>query len=322
MIIHIFEKKKDFMQMNIRNQHIILGALFLTLTAGTPHNGDGGTNHSTGFTEDYRIHALSIPTDLTLGGESIPLNDPEVYERLDRELLVNTYWQSNTLLMIKRAHRWVPKFEAIFEAEGVPSDLVYLGLIESGYQNVVSPAGAAGYWQFLESTGKEYGLIIDNEVDERYHPEKAALAAAKYLKDAKEEFGSWTLAAASYNMGKAGVSRQLERQGVDDYYDLLLNSETARYVFRIVAVKEIVSNPAKYGFLLDEEDYYPQIQTTTVEIDSAIASFPEFATDLGINYKTLKYHNPWLREAYLKNKNKRTYLIEVPVDKSFISEEE
>ncbi|NVK26871.1 MAG: lytic transglycosylase domain-containing protein [Flavobacteriia bacterium] len=308
--------------MNIRNQHILLGALFLTLTAGTPHKGDSDTENTSEFTDDYRIHALEIPEDLTLAGEAIPLNDPEVYERLDRELLVNTYWQSNTLLMIKRAHRWVPKFEAIFEAEGVPKDLVYLGLIESGYQNVVSPAGAAGFWQFLESTGKEYGLVIDNEVDERYHPEKSALAAAKYLKEAKEQFGSWTLAAASYNMGKAGVSRQLERQGVNNYYDLLLNSETARYVFRIVAVKEIVAHPAKYGFLLNEEDYYPAIETTTIELDSAVASFPEFAAELGINYKTLKYHNPWLREAYLKNRNKRTYLIEVPVDKSFISEEE
>lgn len=293
----------------------------LLLTAGTSNN-ETDSIPTGGFEEDYNIYSLSLPPTAELAGESVPLNDPEVQERLDRELLVNTYWQSNTVLMIKRANRWIPTFQKIFKEAGVPEDLVYLGLIESGFQNVVSPAGAAGYWQFLESTGKEYGLIIDGEVDERYHPEKSAKAAAEYLKSAKEELGSWTLAVASYNMGISGVKRQLERQQASNYYDLLLNSETSRYVFRVIAVKDIVTQPEKYGFHVAETDLYNPLDTRMVSIDTAIADLPKFAADMGINYKTLKYHNPWLREAFLRNKHKRTYNIEIPTNTEFIRSSE
>lgn len=308
--------------MKTRLQYAILGASFILMTAGSPHGGETDSTHQANFETDYNIYSLSIPEDLSFAGERVPLNDPDVRERLDRELLVNTYWQSNTLLMIKRANRWLPTFKQIFVEEGVPEDLVYLGLIESGFQNVESPANAAGFWQFLSSTGKEYGLIIDGEVDERYHPEKSARAAAKYLAKAKEAFGSWTLAAASYNMGMSGVSRQLERQKVGNYYDLLLNSETSRYVFRIIAVKEIITQAERYGFHLRDEDLYQDIETEIFEVDSAIASWPDWASEHGINYKTLKYHNPWLREDDLRNSAGRTYQIEVPVEKSFISEGE
>ncbi len=298
----------------MRVAYFFLGAFFLVLTAGTPTDDPTELEqHRAGFKEDYSIYSLPIPENLNLANEAVPLNDPEVRERLDRELLVNTYWQSNTLLMIKRADKWMPEFKKIFREEGVPEDLVYLGLIESGYQNVVSPAGAAGFWQFLESTGEDYGLIIDGEVDERYHPIKSARAAARYLKESKEEFGSWTLAAASYNMGRAGVSRQLERQGANNYYDLLLNSETARYVFRVLAVKSIVGDPESYGFHVHEEDLYPVIETKVVTIDGPVESFPDFAKGHGISYKTLKYHNPWLRESYLKNTSGREYQLEIPV---------
>lgn len=310
-------KKK--MKGNIRLQYFFLGVALMGLTAGTPHGGEADSTYQENFQEDYNIYSLSIPESLTFAGEDVPLNDPDVRERLDRELLVNTYWQSNTLLMIKRANRWLPEFKEIFREEGVPEDLVYLGLIESGFQNVVSPANAAGFWQFLSSTGEEYDLIIDGEVDERYHPVKSARAAAQYLSKAKEEFGSWTLAAASYNMGMAGVRRQLERQKVSNYYDLLLNSETARYVFRIIAVKEIISRPAEFGFHLRDSDMYNAIPTEKIEVSTAIESWPDWAQEHGINYKTLKYHNPWLREDYLRNRANRTYQIEVPTDKSFIS---
>lgn len=307
------------MKVNIRFQYLFLGAALMGLTAGSPHGGEADSTYQANFQEDYNIYSLSIPESLSFAGENVPLTDPDVRERLDRELLVNTYWQSNTLLMLKRANRWLPEFKQIFQEEGVPEDLVYLGLIESGFQNVVSPANAAGFWQFLSSTGEEYGLIVDGEVDERYHPVKSARAAAQYLASAKEEFGSWTLAAASYNMGKAGVRRQLERQKVSNYYDLLLNSETARYVFRIIAVKEIVNRPVEFGFHLRDADKYEAIPTEVVEVTGAVESWPDWAHEHGINYKTLKYHNPWLREDYLRNRSNRTYQIEVPTDKSFIS---
>ncbi len=297
----------------MRVLYFFLGALVLTITAAnSSKNDENQTITRSDFTEDYTIHSLPLPESVELAGEGVPLDDYEVAERLDRELLVNTYWQSNTLLMIKRGAKWIPTFTQIFQEEGVPTDLVYLGLIESGYQNVVSPAGAAGFWQFLESTGEEYGLVINGEVDERYHPEKSARAAAQYLKESKEEFGSWTLAAASYNMGRAGLGRQLERQGTTNYYDLLLNSETARYVFRILAVKTILSDPEAYGFLVHEEDHYTRPETYTVELSTPVESFPGFAAEHGISYKTLKYFNPWLREAFLKNREGRTYEIILP----------
>lgn len=307
------------MTVNIRLQYLLLGAVFTALTAGSPHGDEPNSAHHAGFEENYNIYSLSLPESLDFAGEAVPLSDPDVRERLDRELLVNTYWQSNTLLMIKRAHRWLPEFKSIFQEEGVPEDLVYLGLIESGFQNVVSPANAAGFWQFLSSTGKEYDLIIDGEVDERYHPLKSARAAAQYLAKAKQEFGSWALAAASYNMGMSGVQRQLDRQKVNNYYDLLLNSETARYVFRIIAVKEIVNRPSDFGFHVQDEDLYTAIPTEVIEVTGAVESWPDWAHEHGINYKTLKYHNPWLREDYLRNRNGVVYQIEVPTDKSFIS---
>lgn len=309
--------------MNIRVSHIAVALLFVSLTAGTPdYIGGNDEEQRTRFTEDYKIHSLPLPTGLSLGGEAVPYSDPDVRERLDREILVNTYWQSNTILLIKRANKWLPTMREIFREEGVPQDLVYIGLIESGFQNVVSPAGAAGFWQFMESTAKDYNMVVDGEVDERYHALKSTRAAAKYLKDAHEKFGNWTLATASYNMGMNGVERQLERQKANNYYDLLLNSETARYVFRVLAVKEIVESPEKYGFHVREADMYPVLETTPVSVDTAIVDLAQFALDHGINYKTLKYHNPWLREAFLRNRNNRTYVIDIPVDTSFIHQAE
>lgn len=309
--------------MNIRFSHLLAAVLFLSLTAGNNrYEGQGDEEQKARIAKDYNIHSLPLPEDLTLGGEGVPMNDPDVRERLDRELLVNTYWQSNTILLIKRSERYLPEMKQIFAEEGVPTDLTYVGLIESGFQNVVSPAGATGFWQFMEATGKEYGLEIQGEIDERYHVMKSTRAAAQYLKSAREKFGSWTLAVASYNMGMAGVERQLERQKATNYYDLLLNSETSRYVFRVLAVKEIIENQEEYGFHIRESDLYPIIETQAVVVDTAIADLAQFSLDLGINYKTLKYHNPWLRDSFLKNKDKRSYTFDIPVDKSFIDSEE
>lgn len=262
--------------------------------------------------DSYRIEALPMPENLNFAGETVPLKDPDVYERMDRELLVNTYWQSNALLFMKRANKYFPVIEPILKEEGIPDDFKYLAVIESGLTQAVSPARAVGFWQILEGTGKDYGLEINDNVDERYNIEKSTRVAADYLKKAKERFGSWTLAAASYNAGQYGVDKQLERQKVDGYYDLLLGEETGRYVFRILAVKEIMTHPEKYGFNFTEKDLYAHIPVEKVKVDTVVKDFPDFAEKFGINYKVLKVHNPWLRDDHLKNASRKTYYIDIP----------
>ncbi|MBT8257787.1 MAG: lytic transglycosylase domain-containing protein [Bacteroidia bacterium] len=261
---------------------------------------------------DYNVYALNIPTELDFAGEALPLENPDILERMDRELLVNTYWQSNGLLMFKRANKYFPIIEPILERHGIPEDFKYLAVIESGLQNVTSPAGARGFWQIMKTTGRENGLEINTNVDERYNLELATEVACKYLLKAKKRFGSWTLAAASYNAGMAGVSRRLKDQGVETYYDLLLGEETGRYIFRIVALKEILNNPDHYGFNFRYKDLYSTVPTFKVEVDTAVTNFVQFAGRFGINYKILKLHNPWLREKHLNNKSGKKYLIEIP----------
>jgi len=262
--------------------------------------------------KDYKIHAIALPETMDFAGESVPLGNPDIRERLDRELLVNTYWQSNMLIMIKRAEKYFPIIEPMLEEYGLPDDFKYLAIAESGLDNVRSPAGAAGFWQFLKGTGREYGLEVNDYVDERYHLEKATKVAADYLKKSKKRFGSWTSAAGAYNAGNAGISRQMKRQGVDDYYDLLLNKETSRYVFRILAFKEIVGDPEKYGFHIDKKEFYTSVPTFKVKVDTAVTDFAGFAKRFDINYKILKIHNPWLRDTFLKNASGKEYYIEIP----------
>ena len=261
---------------------------------------------------DYNVYAIPMPDNLNFAGERVPIESPDIKERMDRELLVNTYWQSNALLIFKRAHKYFPIIEPILKEEGVPDDLKYLAVIESGLTQAVSPARATGFWQILKDTGKEYGLEVNDNVDERYNIEKSTRVACTYLKQSYKRFGSWTEAAAAYNAGNYGVSRRLKEQNVMDYYDLLLGEETGRYVFRIVALKEILNNPKKYGFNFTQKDLYDPITTYKVEVDTAVTDFVKFAERYGINYKILKIHNPWLREDHLNNKSRKKYLIEIP----------
>lgn len=261
---------------------------------------------------DYNVYALPLPKTLDFSGESMPLIKQDVKERMDRELLVNTYWQSNGFLLLKRAHKYFPIIEPILEAYGVPDDFKYLALIESGLQNVTSTAGAKGFWQIMKSTAKEYGLEVNANVDERYNLILSTKVACEYLLKAKQRFGSWTLAAASYNAGMNGIASELERQSVDNYYDMLLGQETGRYVFRIIALKEITNNAKKYGFNYTDDDLYNYPPTFSVEVDTAVSDFVQFAEGFGINYKQLKIHNPWLRETFLNNKSRKKYNIEIP----------
>lgn len=269
------------------------------------------------FKESYRIFSLDIPESLNFCNEDVPIENFDVRERFDRELLVNTYWQSQTILFIKRSNRYFKVIEPILEEEGVPNDFKYLALIESGLTNVVSPAGATGFWQIMKSTGLEKGLVINNYVDERYHLKKSTRVACKYLKEAHEEFGNWTLAAASYNMGINGVRRQLKLQKAHGYYDLELNEETARYVYRILAAKEIISNAREYGFNVKTRDLYQHIPTKTVVVDSSITDLVEAAENWGLSYKYLKLFNPWLSSNSLPNADKHTFEFDLPVEGDF-----
>ncbi|MGB0896823.1 MAG: lytic transglycosylase domain-containing protein [Flavobacteriaceae bacterium] len=266
----------------------------------------------TSYVNNYNVYALTLPKKLVFAGENVPVEQPDIKERIDREFLVNTYWQSNGFLMFKRANKYFPIIEKILAEEGVPDDFKYLAVIESGLTNVVSPAGARGFWQIMKTTGREYGLEVNANVDERYHLEKSTRVACKYLKDAKEKLGSWTLAAAAYNGGMSGMSRRLSKQQVSGYYDLLLGTETSRYVPRIVAMKYILMQPHKFGFNFEKTDLYDAIPTRTIQLDTAITNIAQFSKDLGVNYKIMKIHNPWLREGHLNNKTRRTYEIKIP----------
>ena len=308
--------------MNAKRIYVISGILGLTAGAlvvllnsfinnGKPTK-EENEHYQKQITEKYRIFSLPLPEKLDFAGESVPMDQMDVRERLDRELLVNTYWHSNTLLCIKRAARWFPVVEPILQANGVPEDFKYLAVIESGFTNVVSPAGASGFWQFIESTGKEFNLEINDQVDERYHVEKATQAACNYLKEAYAKFGSWAMAAASYNMGIGGPIRQMERQQQNAYWDLLLNDETGRYVYRILAMKYIMNNADQYGFVIRPSDLYEPFQYTTVTVDSSITDLATFSKQFSVSYKALKLLNPWLRQNYLKNKERKSYSIKIP----------
>ena len=255
---------------------------------------------------------VTLPAQVDFAEEAVPLKDQEVYERLDREIHVNTYFHSSTIQLVKLSNRWFPVIEKILRQNGVPDDFKYLAAAESGLRNVVSPKGASGIWQLMPGTAKEYGLIVNREVDERYNIEKSTEAACQYLKKAYKKLGSWTLAAASYNMGMDGIENEMTRQEQNNYYDLLLNSETSRYVFRILALKTILSDPAKYGFCYDASDLYEPLPYKSISIDTGINNLVLFAKQQKTTYKMLKYLNPWLRKNTLKEAEERGFDIKIP----------
>ncbi len=264
------------------------------------------------FNGRFKTGGINLPKDLNFAGEKVPLNDFNIQESLDRELLINTYSPSQTLLLYKRANRWFPVIEPLLKKYGIPDDFKYIAVIESGLTNSVSPAGATGYWQMVDETAKSYGLIVDEEIDERYNMEKSTEAACKYFREAYEKFRNWTLAAASYNIGVTGLETQLSKQRTTTYYDLFLNEETGRYLFRILAIKDVLSRPSAYGYILGKKDLYPPIPTKKIQIDSSIGNLSEFALARGFNYKILKLLNPWLLSSYLNNTERKTFYIHLP----------
>ena len=260
---------------------------------------------------NYSTH--EVPASVIFCGKSIDLTRYDRYERMDRDLLAFTYMHSTSIQMIKKANRYFPIVEPILKANGIPDDFKYLMVIESNLNpNARSNAGAAGLWQFMQTTGREYGLEVNKNIDERYHVEKATVAACKYLKDAYDKYQDWIAVAASYNAGQARISKQFEEQQVNDMLDLYLVEETARYVYRIIAAKIMFSNPSAFGFRLRAKDLYMPIPYKEVTIDTGIGNLAEWAKKQGITYALLKNLNPWLRDKFLQNVSKRTYTLKIP----------
>lgn len=291
---------------------LLVALSFGSLWNFSPESGVVASDFEPEMREHAPVIAPRVPADLQLFGEQVPLADFGIAESLDQELVVNTYRHSSTILYIKRASRWFPVIEPILEAEGVPDDFKYLAVIESGLSQAVSPAGASGFWQFMKGTAPEFGLEVSSTVDERYHVEKATRAACQYLKDAHERFGSWVLAAASYNMGMAGVAGALEDQGVSSYWDLYLNEETSRYIFRLLALREVMGKPDQFGFYLSNQDMYGPWETREVVVGQTIEDLAAFALKQSTTLKSLKSLNPWLRADRLDVSQGKAYTLKIP----------
>ena len=268
--------------------------------------------HQSIFNKKYSIFSLNKILESEFANEKVPLEDDLVWERFDKELLKNVYWQSNTILYLKRANRYFPIIDSILNANKIPVDFRYLAVIESGLENVRSPSGASGIWQIMKSTAREYGIEVNRDIDERYNLEIATQFACDYLNKAFEEFNNWTIAAASYNMGINGMRSNLKKQNVESYYDLNLNSETSRYIFRILAVKTIFENPKKYGFNIRGKDLYQPLSYKYIHVNNTINNLYEFSEKKNINYQTLKFYNPWLRSSRLPDASRKLYKIKLP----------
>jgi membrane-bound lytic murein transglycosylase D len=264
--------------------------------------------------KEYNIGLFKLPDNIAFAGEKMPLENFDTRESLEREILISAYRHSSTILIIKKANRYLPVIERILQKYNIPDDFKYLVAAESEYNNMVSPAGATGFWQIMPETGKEDGMEINQIVDERYNIEKSTEFACRYFLKSYEKYGNWTLAAASYNGGRAGIDEQIGIQRQKNYYDLLLSEETSRYIFRVVAYKLIITDPANYGFDIGKDDLYPELKYYEVKVDSSISDMSAFAEKFGTNYKMLKFLNPWLRKPYLTPKPNKEYIIKIPAE--------
>ncbi|MDP4223345.1 MAG: lytic transglycosylase domain-containing protein [Bacteroidota bacterium] len=257
---------------------------------------------------------FKIPENVTFAGEKMPLDNFDTRESLEREILTSAYRHSSTIIIIKRANRYFPVIESILRKNNIPDDFKYLAAAESEYSNSVSPVGATGFWQIMADTGREAGMEINNVVDERYDIEKSTQFACDYFLRSYEKYGNWTLTAASYNGGRAALDEQIKIQQQNNYYDLLLSEETARYIFRAVAYKLIITDPESYGFTIKKDELYPQLSYYEVKVDTTVADFSVFARKFETNYKMLKFLNPWLRKPYLTPRPGKVYIIRIPAE--------
>jgi membrane-bound lytic murein transglycosylase D len=288
--------------------------LILTIAFGFKGSGIGLGIHQQTFDTAYSNKSYKLPDSVTFAGEKMPLYNFDTKESLEREILISAYRHSSTILIIKKANRYLPMIEKILKKNGIPDDFKYLVAAESEYSNMVSPVGATGFWQIMPETGKEEGMEINAIVDERYDVEKSTQFACDYFRRSYERYGNWTLAAASYNGGRTGLDEQIEIQNQHNYYDLLLSEETARYVFRAVAYKLVITDPVAYGFNIGKDDLYPELKYYDVKVDTVVSSFSAFADKFSTNYKMLKFLNPWLRKPYLTPKPNKQYIIKIPTE--------
>lgn len=292
---------------------ILVMVVYIGSSKGDEHEPSEASTLDALPSRQYQVFTFDLPQELSFAGEVVPLDQPDIRERMDREIHTNIYWNTSTVFLFKRANRWLPQIEPILEKNGIPSDFKYLPLIESSLRNDRSPKDAVGFWQILKDTGKEFGLEINDEVDQRYDPLKSTEAACKYLNWAHKKFGNWTAVAASYNVGVRGLSRRIKEQKAGSYYDLLLNDETSRYVFRILAIKEIMENPQRYGYGIPHHQLYQYPDLKELEITQSVGNLVDFALENGISYKTLKLNNPWLRKTTLTiKKTGKSYTIRIP----------
>jgi membrane-bound lytic murein transglycosylase D len=295
--------------------------VFLTGVAGlVTIFGFGGENNIKRSTSDsnnnIELKTYKLPDSVSFAGEIMPLENFDTRESLERELILTAYRHASTIMIIKRATRYFPVIEKILKENNIPDDFKYLAVAESELSNMISPAGATGFWQIMPETGKEEGMQIDAEIDERYNIERSTKFACEYFLKSYARYGSWTLAAASYNGGRNAVDDQIEIQKEKNYYNLLLSEETARYIFRVVAYKLIIKDPSAYGFDFDKKDFYSELRYSEVKVDTTVKDFSVFAKNFGTNYKMLKLFNPWLRKPFLTNRSNKTYLIKIPVEGS------
>lgn len=295
---------------------VLAGTIIIILSIAESFKGTDAPRNEQRQVPDtiYNIKSFNLPAEVTFAGEKMPLDNFDTRESLEREILTSAYRHSSTILIIMRAHRYLPLIEKILKKNNIPDDFKYLVAAESEYSNMVSPAGATGFWQIMPETGREQGMEINTVVDERYDVEKSTQFACDYFLRSFEKYGNWTLAAASYNGGRGGISEQIGIQHQTNYYDLLLTEETARYIFRAVAYKLVITNPQKYGFNLTEKDLFPELKYYEVKVDTAITDFSSFALKFGTNYKMLKFLNPWLRKPFLTPKPNKSYLIKIPTE--------
>jgi membrane-bound lytic murein transglycosylase D len=314
MQFNILHKIPLSFRSRIKNIFLVCGSFVLLLATMQLLNSSGnvGSDNNT-FDQSYKIFPVPLPDTMSFAGEKVPMNHFGIKENLEQEMLVNTYWQSQTLLVLKRANRYFPVIQQILKKNGIPDDFKYLALAESALSYKVSGVGASGFWQFMKPTAEAYGLEVNHDIDERYNTERSTEAACKYFKEAYAEFHNWTLVAASYNLGLGGVAKELQKQRQNNYYDLELNTETARYVYRILALKALINAPKQFGFYLKSSDLYTQIPIYVIPVDSTINNLADFAISKGINYRVLKMLNPWLLSDKLPDAQRHIYAISLPV---------